>query len=264
MAPEPLLRGARPLTDLSGRVAVVTGSTDGIGRAIAQALGEAGAAVVVTSRRQERVEQTVGELRAAGIAATGQPTDVRDEGQVNALLNLAEEQDGVFDLLVNCAGGSFGDRFKRGPLLDLEPSDLLEAYRLNVVGSFICASQAVRRWGERGGVVVNVSSMGGIRTGSPGMGAYGASKAALNNLTKSMAKEWAPRVRVNAVAPGAIDTPRTTAARTPERLSAELGKVLLGRLGTPDEVAELVLYLASPASSWTTGAVYELDGGQAN
>lgn len=250
----------RLVTDLTGSVAVVTGATDGIGRGVAEALGRSGASVVVASRREEAVTGTVADLRDRGIAAFGQPADVRDERNVEELVEFALSLEGSLDILVNCAGGSFGNGFKRGPLLDASADDLMEAYRLNVIGAFLCATAAARGMGE-GGSIVNVSSMGGVRAGSRGMAAYGASKAALNSLTKSMAIEWAPRVRVNAVAPGYIDTPRTTATRSPERLSEQLRTVALGRMGTPAEVGDLVLYLASPAASWTTGVVYEIDGG---
>lgn len=251
----------RLVTDLTGSVAVVTGATDGIGRGVAEALGRSGASVVVASRREEAVTGTVADLRDRGIAAFGQPADVRDERNVEELVEFALSLEGSLDILVNCAGGSFGNGFKRGPLLDASADDLMEAYRLNVIGAFLCATAAARGMGEEGGSIVNVSSMGGVRAGSRGMAAYGASKAALNSLTKSMAIEWAPRVRVNAVAPGYIDTPRTTATRSPERLSEQLRTVAMGRMGTPAEVGDLVLYLASPAASWTTGVVYEIDGG---
>src|SRR5262249_9459280 len=143
--------------------------------------------------------------------------DIRDETAVHDLVNLAVERFGRLDVLVNNAGGSFGDRFRRGPLLELDADDLVEAFRLNAAGSFQCAKAAVpvmRRGG--GGVIVNVTSMSAFHASAP-MAAYGASKAAMVSLTASMAEEWAPDIRVNSVAPGHIDTPRTSANRAPER-----------------------------------------------
>lgn len=247
--------------DLAGQVAVVTGGSAGIGRAVAEALGSAGATVVVASRHADRVEAAVEKMRAARIDAFGKPADVQSEKAVQELFAYAESLDGRVSILVNSAGGSFSENFKRGPLREASASDLVEAYRLNVVSAFLCAVAAVGVMGEAGGSIVNVSSMGGVRGGGSGMAAYGASKAALNSLTKAMALEWAPNVRVNAVAPGYIDTERTTATRTPERLERQLRSIALGRLGTPEEVAELVRYLVSPGASWTTGSIYEIDGG---
>jgi len=254
-------RSRRPPGDLSGSLALVTGATAGIGRAIVDAIGSAGATVVVTSRHEDAVQNTVQELASAGIEAYGWPADVRDEDDVRDLFGFVGGLDATLDILVNSAGGSFGDEFQRGPLREITVQDLTETFRLNVASAFLCATSAVELMMDRGGVIVNVSSISGVRSGSPGMGAYGACKAALNNLTKSMALEWAPKVRVNAVAPGFIDTARTSATRTPERLEGQLRTVALGRMGTPDEVASLVRYLVSPGAAWTTGVVYELDGG---
>lgn len=247
--------------NLAGSVAVVTGGTAGIGLAIAEVLGRYGAAVVVASRRKDAVEEAADHLRRADVEAIGIATDVRENDQVRRLIAAAQDMRGHFDILVNCAGGSFGDDFKRGPLLEVSANDVMETFRLNVLGAYLCATAAARAMEMQGGAIVNVSSIGGVRAVSPGMGVYGAAKAALNSLTKTMAVEWAPRVRVNAVAPGYIDTERTTATRTPERLARQLATVSMGRLGTPEEVAELVAYLVSPAAAWTTGAVYEIDGG---
>lgn len=247
--------------DLTGHVAVITGGSAGIGRAVAERLGSLGATVLVAARSSGALDAAVEKMRATGIEAFGKPTDVREEREVDELFAYAESLEGQVSILVNSAGGSFSDNFKRGPLLDASANDLLEAYRLNVVSAFLCSVRAVAAIGEAGGSIVNVSSIGGVRVGGGGMAAYGASKAALNNLTKTMALEWAPKIRVNAVAPGVIDTERTTATRTPERLARQLRSVALGRMGTPEEVAELVLYLVSPAASWTTGSIYEMDGG---
>lgn len=245
----------------TGEIAVVTGATEGIGRAVAVALAGTGMTVVVSSRRKEAVDATVSALLQSGYSAVGVPADVTDSGAVRRLFAQVGRLDGAFSTLVNCAGGSFGDGFRRGALADMTEADLLGAFRLNVVGAFTCAQAAARLLSTPHASIVNVSSAAGGRLPPPGMAAYGAAKAALNSLTRSMAAEWAPRIRVNAVAPGYIDTPRTSATRTPERLAAQLDSIALRRLGAPEEVAAAVVHLASPAASWTTGTVYEINGG---
>lgn len=249
--------------DLSGTAAMVTGSTAGIGLGIAYALGRAGAQVLITSRRAEAVQQTVALLLADGIQAIGMSADVRDPVQVSALVTHLAEQSGGLDILVNCAGGSFGDVYRTGPLVDMQAVDFLESYRANVVSAFLCA-QAALPYLQRsaGGVIVNVASMSVFGGAARGMGTYAAAKAGMITLTRTMAAEWSPGVRVNAVAPGHIDTPRTTASRSDELLARLATQIVLGRLGTPADVGWAVCYLASPASGWMTGTILQLDGGE--
>jgi 2-deoxy-D-gluconate 3-dehydrogenase len=249
-------------TRLDGKVAIVTGGTAGIGAEIAAELGRAGATVVVASRRAEATAATADALTAAGVTAVGVPVDVTSEVSVQALLDAAVRLCGGVDVLVNNAGGSHSERFRRGPLCELGGDDLLEAYRLNVVSAFLCSRAAVPLMRSRGGgVMVNVASVTGTQA-ERGMGAYGASKAAMLQLTRSMALEWAPDIRVNAVAPGHIDTPRVSARRAPDRVQRLLSEIVLGRMGTVADVARSVRHLATPASAWMTGAVLNLDGGQ--
>jgi NAD(P)-dependent dehydrogenase (short-subunit alcohol dehydrogenase family) len=250
------------LFTMRGLVAVVTGGSEGIGAAVAEELGRAGAKVVVASRREQAVRDRSEALAERGVDALGVAVDVRDDISVQEMVRATVDTYGGLDVLVNNAGGSFGDQFNRGPLLNLGPDDLLEAYRLNVVGAFLCARAAVPVMRTKGsGAIVNVASVAALQA-EPGMAAYGSSKAALVQLTRYMAVEWAPHIRVNAVAPGHIDTPRVSARRSPERVERLLSEVALGRMGTGEDVAAAVRYLAAPSAAWMTGAVVQLDGGQ--
>jgi 3-oxoacyl-[acyl-carrier protein] reductase len=246
---------------LAGRVAIVTGGTEGIGRGIAEVLGRNGAAVAVTSRRESAVAATAKELADLGIDAIGVAADVRNESSVAALVTAVVERFGGVDVLVNSAGGSFNESFERGPVMELRPEDLLEAYRLNVVGAFICSKAVVPELRRRpDGSIVNIGSMAAY-SAARGMASYGATKAALHSLTRSMARELAPDVRINAVAPGHIDTPRTNARRDEAKRARQIAETPMGRYGTPEDVAAAVLYLVSPGAGWVTGEVIRISGG---
>jgi NAD(P)-dependent dehydrogenase (short-subunit alcohol dehydrogenase family) len=243
--------------DFSGRVVVVTGGTDGIGLGIASAFARAHAKVVVCSRSIDKVRHAESLLNELGTEILAMTVDVREPSSVAELFAATEKRFGGLDVLVNNAGGSFSDTFIRGPLLSLTGSDLLEAFRLNVVGGFNCVQVAVPMMRARGaGTIINITSVAAEGV-SGAMGAYGASKAALNNVTRTMAEEFAPQVRVLGVAPGAIATPRTAADH-----AGSVGGILMGRVGTPDDVASLVCFLASSAAAWMTGTVVHLDGGK--
>lgn len=263
-----------PDFDLSNRTAIVTGASQGLGRGIALELARAGADVAVVarlpepvtargqSRPHEPVEPVVAEVQALGRRALGITADVREADQVASMVQQTLETFGRVDILVNNAGGSYGQDFKRGPVLETTEHDLNETFRLNVNSVFLCSKAVAPIMLEQGsGAIINNASMGGLGPDRD-FAAYTAAKAAVISLTGQMAMEWAPSVRVNAVAPGRIDTSRSRSRRDPETLARRLSHIAMGRMGAPEEVAGAVVYLASDAASWTTGITIELDGGR--
>lgn len=241
--------------DLSGRVALVTGSTRGIGRAIAQALHGAGAAVVVHGRDPERAAAVAAEL---GARTTGVAADVGDAAQVGAAVRAAEQALGPIDILVNNAGLT-----RDNLLIRLSDEEWETVLRANLTGAFHTMRALVKgMMSRRFGRIVNVTSVVGLM-GNKGQANYAASKAGLIGLTKAAAKEYAGRnVLVNCVAPGYIETDLT--AGLPAGASAALlGAIPLGRLGQAEEVAQAVLFLASDWARYITGQVLVVDGGMA-
>ncbi len=258
--------------DLSGRVALVTGGSQGLGKATVLALAQAGADVAVVARRPEAVtvgrsrphepvDPVVEEARALGRRAIGITADVRDEEQVEALVPQVLDALGRIDILVNVVGGSWGETFRSGPLLDLTPHDLMEVYRLNVATMFMCSTAVVPIMRTQGkGDIVNIASGAG-RGPAPGQGAYGAAKAALINMTMTMAAEWAPEIRVNSIAISGIETPHRP-MWSAERSQTIMAGSALGRLGTPEEHAGTVVWLASDYAGYINGAVIDAHGGR--
>lgn len=247
---------------LDGRVAVVTGGGQGIGAACAQALGEAGAKVVVAELLPERVTASVEELKKLGIDAHGVVLDVTKSADVDAAAAIVLRDHGRVDILVNNAGVAKSD------VRAEDTSD--EHWRfhmdVNVDGLFWCCRAFGKQMLAQGkGSIVNIGSMSGFIVNKPQpQSFYNASKAAVHHLTRSLAAEWAARgVRVNAVAPTYIETPLTSFGiqENPEMYKTWLDMTPMARVGQPDEIASVVHFLASDAASLMTGAIVLADGG---
>jgi NAD(P)-dependent dehydrogenase (short-subunit alcohol dehydrogenase family) len=240
------------------RTAIVTGASRGIGKATAALLAAEGCNVVLTSRRQEALDEVAAELTAAypDVGVLAHAAHAAEPDQAAACVDAAVARFGGVDVLVNNAGTN--PYF--GPLVDLDPVRAEKTVRLNQFG-IVLWTQLVWKasMAERGGTVVNVASVGGLVT-EPGIGYYNATKAAVIHLTRQFAQELAPLVRVNAVAPGVV---RTQLARGlwenhEDHLKAALP---LGRIGEPEDIAEAIAFLAGPRSSWMTGQTMVVDGG---
>jgi 2-deoxy-D-gluconate 3-dehydrogenase len=245
---------------LDGKVAVVTGGSKGIGRAIALEFAQAGADVAIAARNADDLERTAKEIEATGRRALAVPTDVSDADALKNLIDSAVDSFGGFDIWVNNAGAA--------PFLSsidaIRPEGFEKYFRINFISAFHALRLAAPVLLQRGsGCVLNVASVAAF-IASPGLTYYGAAKAALVNLTKTAALEWAAAgIRVNAVAPGWIETDMNAGPReNPDWERQTRSQIPLGRLGTAEEVARAALFLCSDAASFITGTVLVVDGGQ--
>ena len=244
------------LLDLSGEVAIVTGAGAGIGRAIAERLAEAGASVLVSDLDPATAEEVAAAIGAAGGRAAALACDVTKEDQREAVVKAAVDAFGGVTILVNNAGGG-------GPQPFDMPLDKFEwAFELNVFAGFNFSQLCAPHMEAAGhGAIVNVSSMAGENK-DRNMTSYAASKAAVDHLTRNMAFDLGPQgVRVNAIAPGATRTHALSTVLTPEIEAQMLKHTPLGRLGEPEDMANAVLFLVSPMSSWVSGQVLTVSGG---
>ena len=247
---------------LTNKIAIVTGASSGIGRATAKLFAEQGAKVVVAARRQkelDRLVQEIGEADGEAVALTG---DVRDEAYQKALVELATETFGGLDVAFNNAG-IVG---LSAPVPDLSPAAWHETLDTNLTAAFLGAKYQLPAMVKRGGgSLIFTSTFVGHTAGMPGMAAYAASKAGLIGLTQVLAAEYGPKgIRVNALLPGGTDTPASITnapGSGPEVLAFVEGLHALKRIARPEEIARSALYLASDASSFTTGTALLADGG---
>jgi len=242
---------------LSGKTAIVSGGSDGIGRAIAEKLAGEGAHVVICARNQDKIDAAVS---AIGGNCEGQILDVSDaQAYANMIKHVAKDHG--LDILVNNAA-----HIGMGMISDTDLEAFQQNFRINMDAPYLGTQAAMAAMGDKGGSIINISSVNGDRA-MQGMSGYGASKAALTHFTRNAAMEGARQgIRVNAVTPGPIMTPATKAwfDHDPDAGATIAGANPMGRIGTPEEVANVVHFLASDASSYVTGANIPVDGGKAN
>jgi NAD(P)-dependent dehydrogenase (short-subunit alcohol dehydrogenase family) len=249
-----------PSFDLSGKTALVTGASRGIGLAIAKTYAAAGARLAISGRKQETLDQAAAEIRAIGGQALPIAAHSGDPEAVARLVTQVVEAYGGVDILVNNAATN--PHF--GPLLSAEESHWDKILDVNLKGYFRTIKACVEHMRARGGgKIINVASVNGLEA-QPGMGVYCVSKAGVLMLTRVLAIELAPdNIQVNAIAPGLIQTKFSQALwGTPQIQQAALAKIPQGRIGQPEELTGVALYLASQASNFTTGAIFVVDGGQ--
>ena len=241
---------------LTDRVVVVTGASSGLGVAFAQAAAEAGADVVLAARRTDRLEKTAELVRAAGRQALCVATDIADPAQAQNMIDVAMEKFGRVDVLVNNAGVGTAV-----PATRETPEQFRQVVDINLNGSY-WAAQAAGKVMKPGSAIVNIASVLGLTTAGLPQAAYAASKAGVIGLTRDLAQQWGARkgIRVNAIAPGFFETEMTDQYQD-GYLESMKSRLVLGRLGDPEELAATVVWLASDAAAYVTGQTIAVDGG---
>jgi 7-alpha-hydroxysteroid dehydrogenase len=241
---------------LDGKTAIVTGAGRGIGAAIARTFADAGADVVLAARTKEQLDSVADEVRSFGRQALVIPADVNDNEVVVDIVRQAADSFGRIDVVVNNAGGTMPR-----PFLDTSPGFLERSFHFNVTTAFVLSKAATPFLLDAGGSIVNISSAIG-RLRDRGFVAYGTAKGALSHMTRLMAADLAPRVRVNGIAVGSIATSALEIVLEDAAIRDEMvRRTPLQRLGEPEDIARCALYLASPAASFVTGKLFEVDGG---
>ena len=242
---------------MDGKVAIVTGAGKGIGAAIARAFAEVGASVVLGARTEADLDAVAADIEAMGSRALVVPTDVMDAEQLERLASRAMEEFGRIDILVNNAGG-----FPPKPVSQTTSKEFIGAFRFNVATAFdlsrICAPLMMDSTGE--GIILNISSIAGHKP-TPCFAAYGTAKGALSLLTQELAQEFAPKIRVNAIAVGSTKTDALNTVLTPEIEQTMVDLTPMGRLGEVEDIALGALYLCSSAASYVTGEILGVNGG---
>jgi len=250
------------MNDLKNKAVLLTGASTGIGAAVARALGQTGARVAVHYRgSRSEAEAVAHDIQAAGGEAFAVQADVTDSASVDCMVKAVHEAFGRIDLLINNAGGFV----KRSPIVDADDDYIDAVFRLNA-RSVVAVSRRVipLMAANGGGAIINVTTQAARTGGGPGAGLYAASKGFVSTITRTMAKELVKdKIRVNAVAPGVIETPFHDGHSSPEVLKNFANAIPMGRLGTADECVGAFLFLASEAASgYITGQVIEVNGGQ--
>jgi 7-alpha-hydroxysteroid dehydrogenase len=241
---------------LDDKVAIVTGAGRGIGEGCALAFADVGAHVVCSARTPEQIEETAEQVRKRGSKAIAVPCDVMQQDQLENLVTRTLDEFGRIDIVVNNAGGT-----PPKPMLETSERYFDQSYHFNVTTAFALSRLAIPHMQQgNGGSIVNISSAAG-RLVQKNMTAYGAAKCALSFLTKNMGAEFAPDVRVNAIAVGTVATSALLPYLNDDLRNKMEAMTPMARLGEPADIALMALYLASPAASWITGKVYEVDGG---
>jgi 3-oxoacyl-[acyl-carrier protein] reductase len=246
------------MSDLKGKVAVVTGASKGIGAAIARSMSAAGAAVVVNySSSKEDADRVVGEIKANGGKAIAVKGNVAEEADMQQLFAEAKKTFGTVDVLVNNAGV-----YKFTPLEEITEEEYRREFDINVLGTILATREAVKHFGPNGGSIINISSIASV--GWPKAAIYSGTKGAVDAITRGLAAELGARkIRVNAIAPGGVETEGTRSAGV---VGSELEKAMvagtpLGRFGQPDDIARIAIFLASDNSAWLTGERLTASGG---